>query len=203
MVMVEVDPQGDKGKELDEARAHRFLEKLGMTLTALEMRKALRDIDLNVDRKIGMSEYLLYRFKASGASIKRLVNATGSDNSQALKQGEALLNDAQQKLQSSVEAVRVLPTGFEVTIRSYQNGHVPTRQNLEKSRQSIQHARYVIITMGGVEKLPPPYLQSLMITTAAAGVPAGGIFNSFSRYAVSGSGRSARAHETNRSNEEL
>ena len=57
-----------------------------------------------------------------------------------------------------------MPNRFEVTIR-YHNGHAQTTQPME----SIQHARYVIIAMGGVDKPPPPYLQSLMTSAATAG----------------------------------
>ncbi len=108
--MLEIDPKGAEGKDVDEMLAHRFLEKLGMTLTALKMREALRDIDIDFNRMVSMSEYLLYRYKEQGANIKTLVNSTGSDNQEEINSAQALLDDAQQKLTTSrtqAEAARV------------------------------------------------------------------------------------------------
>ena len=100
-VMCEVDPNGADGNEVDEMVAHRYLEKLGMTLTALKMREALREIDIDFNRKVSMSEYLLYRYKEAGATVEALLKATGSDNQAALDAAQALVDEAQAKLETS------------------------------------------------------------------------------------------------------
>lgn len=53
--------QGEKGSSsLDEFGAHRFLERIGQTLTIIALREKLRKIDLNFDKRMCMSEYLLF-----------------------------------------------------------------------------------------------------------------------------------------------
>jgi len=52
----------DAGCDLDEFYAHKFLEQFGETLTALELRNALREIDVNLDHRMSLLEYLIFRY---------------------------------------------------------------------------------------------------------------------------------------------
>mmetsp|Transcript_37023 Transcript_37023/g.59303 ORF Transcript_37023/g.59303 Transcript_37023/m.59303 type:complete len:235 (-) Transcript_37023:215-919(-) len=60
---IELDKKGEKGSCLDEFQAHRLLEKQGTVLTVVEMRKALKDIDLDTDNKMSLVEYCVWRYK--------------------------------------------------------------------------------------------------------------------------------------------
>jgi hypothetical protein len=60
----EIEPK-DKACDLDEFFAHKFLEQFGQTMTALELRDALKDIDVNRDHRMCLLEYLLFRYKKS------------------------------------------------------------------------------------------------------------------------------------------
>jgi hypothetical protein len=51
------------GCDLDEFYAHKFLESLGQTMTALELRSALRQIDINNDHRMSLLEYLMFKFE--------------------------------------------------------------------------------------------------------------------------------------------
>jgi hypothetical protein len=55
----------DKACDLDEFYAHKFLETFGQTMTALELRNALKDIDVNHDHRMCLLEYLMFRYKKS------------------------------------------------------------------------------------------------------------------------------------------
>jgi len=57
------------GSDLNEALFHKFLENLGETLTVLEARAKLRTIDINLDGKVSISEYLLFRYNKDVAQL--------------------------------------------------------------------------------------------------------------------------------------
>eukprot|EP01083_Nonionella_stella_P003822 10981_1 len=92
--MTELDPKGAAGCELEELTAHRFLEKQAETLTVREMRTVLRDIDLDCNHNVSLTEYLVFRYKADW---HKLVNSAQSDSDEVQKAQE-LLADAQRKL---------------------------------------------------------------------------------------------------------
>eukprot|EP01083_Nonionella_stella_P238329 835233_1 len=60
---IELDKKSSKGSCLDEFQSHRLLEKQGKTLTVIEMRKALKEIDLDTDNKMSLIEYCVWRYK--------------------------------------------------------------------------------------------------------------------------------------------
>merc|ERR1712154_618133 len=60
---IELDKKGENGKNLDEFQAHRLLEKQGTVLTVIEMRKALKEIDIDTDNKMSLIEYAVWRYK--------------------------------------------------------------------------------------------------------------------------------------------
>jgi len=57
--------QGADGHAMDEFEAHRFLEKFGQTMTVVEMRKALKEIDIDTDNKMSLLEYFVYHYKCN------------------------------------------------------------------------------------------------------------------------------------------
>jgi hypothetical protein len=70
-----LDKKGKDGNELDELQAHRFLESFGETLSVAEMRNALREIDLDFNKKVALIEYLVFKYKKD-VNVNKLVNAT-------------------------------------------------------------------------------------------------------------------------------
>jgi len=52
-------------RELEEDAAHLFLERRGETMTVIELRDALRAIDLDMNKKVSLIEYCLYKYKKS------------------------------------------------------------------------------------------------------------------------------------------
>jgi hypothetical protein len=64
----DLDPK-DKACDLDEFYAHKFLESLGQTMTALELRNALKDIDVNHDHRMCLLEYLIFKYNKSADDL--------------------------------------------------------------------------------------------------------------------------------------
>eukprot|EP00047_Mylnosiga_fluctuans_P001519 m.220730 g.220730 ORF g.220730 m.220730 type:complete len:246 (-) comp10439_c0_seq1:122-859(-) len=58
-------PKEGDVRELEEDVAHRFLERRGETMTVIELRDALRAIDLDMNKKVSFIEYALYKYKKS------------------------------------------------------------------------------------------------------------------------------------------
>lgn len=60
---IELDSRQKEGNELDEFWSHKFLESLGETLTVVKLREKLRQIDMDVNGKMALLEYLLFRYE--------------------------------------------------------------------------------------------------------------------------------------------
>jgi DNA repair exonuclease SbcCD ATPase subunit len=92
-----------EGCDLDEFKAHRFLESYGETLTVVELRKRLEAIDIDKNKKVALSEYLLFKYKKTP---QELVDAPQGDNQKEIAAAQAQvaeldssLKDLQQKQQ--------------------------------------------------------------------------------------------------------
>ena len=58
--MASQNKKGKNGSDLDEFEAHKFIESLGEAMTAMAMRERLREIDVNSDKKMALTEYAIY-----------------------------------------------------------------------------------------------------------------------------------------------
>jgi len=78
------------GNELDEFFAHKFLEDSGETMTVLELRSKLAEIDIDKNKRMAISEYLLFKFDKKPND---LVNAPQGDPKE-LEVAQALVDAA-------------------------------------------------------------------------------------------------------------
>ena len=62
-------PRGHDGSELDQVLSAKFLEDMEQTLTSLERKAALQEIDVNNDGKMALVEYLMYVFKKDAQAV--------------------------------------------------------------------------------------------------------------------------------------
>lgn len=62
-------PRGSGGSELDQFLSAKFLEKTEQTLTSLERKAALKEIDVNNDGKMALVEYLMFVFRKQGTEV--------------------------------------------------------------------------------------------------------------------------------------
>lgn len=79
--------KGAAGSEVDEFKAHRFLEKLGQTLTVIEFREVMRKVDLDFNRRMSIIEYLLFRYEKS---VDHFVAQPQGTNEDLIRAQEAL-----------------------------------------------------------------------------------------------------------------
>jgi hypothetical protein len=99
-----------EGSDLDEFNSHRFLESVGETLTVVELRKRLEGLDLDKNRRLALSEYLLSRYKKTP---QQLVDAPGEgQNKQEIEKAEkavAEANAAVEQVQQKLEEQKNSP----------------------------------------------------------------------------------------------
>jgi len=87
-----------EGSDLDELQSHVFLEKIGGTMTVVELRKKLAALDLDKNNRMALSEYLLGKFKKTP---EQLINAPQGGEAEAAK-----LAAAQAALEKAAAALR-------------------------------------------------------------------------------------------------
>jgi len=85
----------ETGNELDELNAHRFLEHIKGTMTAVEMRDYIRSVGVDKVKYVPLAHYLLARYKAN---LKKLVNASQGDNQDEIIKAQQMLEVAQDSL---------------------------------------------------------------------------------------------------------
>jgi len=100
---IELDIEKKKnGNELDEFKAHNFLEAIGETRTVVELRETLRKIDIDMNKKMALTEFLLFKYSKT---VEELVNLPQGDQKQ-IEEAQAKLqavNDALQELQKQLD----------------------------------------------------------------------------------------------------
>jgi len=81
---IDTDEKKKKGNRLNEVLSHHFLQKSGQTMTALELRREMRKIDLDADGEMALTEYLVFKHNRT---VKELINNPqgGEANAQELK----------------------------------------------------------------------------------------------------------------------
>jgi len=95
-LMAELDEaKGADGNELDEFWSHKFLERIGRTMTVIKMREEFRTIDVDFNKKMSMTEFLGYTYKKT---IQQIIDAPQGDN-------QELINQAQQQVDAAQAAV--------------------------------------------------------------------------------------------------
>jgi len=98
-----LDTKKEDGCDLDEFYSHKFLENYGETLTALELRDAMRKIDINHDNRVSFLEYLLYRYAQTVEEM--LIRPQGTVYSQELIDALRALSQAREEIRK-VEAIK-------------------------------------------------------------------------------------------------
>jgi len=91
-----------EGCDLDELKAHVFLEKMKETLTVVELRKRLKALDIDNNNRMALAEYMLDAFKKTPS---QLVNAPQGDcDPEKLAKAQAACNAAGDALAAATSA---------------------------------------------------------------------------------------------------
>jgi len=92
----------EEGCDLDEVKSHRILEILGETMTVLALRKRLDALDIDNNKRMSLSEYLLDKY---GKTPSKLVNAPqGTIEGKELEEAEKKVTQAQELLDEALVA---------------------------------------------------------------------------------------------------
>lgn len=104
------DEKKAEGCDLDEFKAHIFLEKLGETKRVVELREELRAIDMDKNRRMALIEFLLFKF---GQSIQELLSRPqGTD--EEMEKAQAALDTVQteiNKIETKKTALKAVADG--------------------------------------------------------------------------------------------
>eukprot|EP01083_Nonionella_stella_P109160 317991_1 len=96
--MVELDEKhGKAGCELDELKAHQFLEKFEETLTVREMREVLREIDIDTNTRVSLAEYLIFRYKCDWHALVNSIQG----NAEEVAKAKQLMAEAQSGVENA------------------------------------------------------------------------------------------------------
>jgi len=98
--------KGKRGNELDEFEAHQFLEKCVGALTVHDMRSALKAIDIDFNRMMSLTEFLIFHYALQEKDWVYLVNwAPGMSVAQRrlIEAAQAQMSEAKEKLAVSRE----------------------------------------------------------------------------------------------------
>jgi hypothetical protein len=101
-----------EGCDLDEFKAHNFLEKLGGTMTVVELRKKLAALDIDKNNKMAMSEYLLGKFLKKPEELIKAPQGGQAEASKleaakrAVAEAAAALNQAVAREEASAKAAK-------------------------------------------------------------------------------------------------
>jgi hypothetical protein len=165
--MTELHPDGANGNELDEFKAHIFLEKSDMHMTVAKMRTVMKEIDLDFNKSISMSEFLIFHYKqkitdfvnapqaADPAAAKRIAAAKKAcDTAKASCDLAMKAKKALEELEAQQKALDDAKAKLQVTIDD------ESISNTKKMKAKIQ--------LAGLESKDPLPLDRAKITQAAA-----------------------------------
>jgi len=99
---IELDTRKADGNELDEFWSHKFLETFDETLTVVALREQLKKIDLDVNGKMALLEYLCFKFDKT---VKQCVDAPQGGNEELINAAQAKLNEVQTALAAQQKAL--------------------------------------------------------------------------------------------------
>lgn len=91
--------KGKLGNELNEFDAHRFMEKFHSALTVLEMRAKLKSIDIDFNKRMSITEYLVVELKQDWHF---LVNGKMGEATGEMEKAQKMLDEAQKALHLAI-----------------------------------------------------------------------------------------------------
>jgi chromosome segregation ATPase len=90
--------KGKEGNELDEFWSHKFLETHGDTMTAIQMRNALKEIDMDCNKRMSFIEYALWKYKQT---VKEMLSRPQGDNKEEIDKAQQMLKEVQRLFEES------------------------------------------------------------------------------------------------------
>jgi len=103
----------NRDTSLDEHQAHLFLEKKGEAATVVEFREKMKEIDLDFNKRVSVTEYLLFKYKKT---LKEMFEAKPSAHlikllEDAIEQYKAVFRAKKEKEDRIAELERIVAQG--------------------------------------------------------------------------------------------
>jgi len=102
--MEQLHKDGAAGNELDEFKAHQFLEKSDMHMTVAKMRAVMKEIDLDFNKSISMTEFLIFHYKCKMIDVVNAPQAADPAAAKRIAAAKIAVNAAQTSCASAAEA---------------------------------------------------------------------------------------------------
>jgi len=137
---IKFDEKKAAGNELDEFWSHKFLESIGETLTIVEMREKLKKIDLDVNGKVALVEFLAFHYDKS---VKQVVDAPQGANKDELDKASQKLESLQDsllKVQAALEAQRTA----EESLKKLEEENHAAVNDLKKQQTEFDELKAVL-----------------------------------------------------------
>jgi len=141
----EKDPGYVEGCDLDEMKAHVFLESLAETLTVVQLRKKLETIDLDKNKKMALSEYLLFKY---GVKPEDLVKAPQGENKEQVEAAQAQV----QAVQSALNEIQSKLSAQKIALEQQKVEEAEAKKLLEESTKADSDAKAALEAQQSAEE---------------------------------------------------
>jgi len=132
---ISLDDKKAAGNELDEFWSHKFLESIGETLTVVELREKLKKIDLDVNGKMALLEFLAFKY---GKTVKQVVDAPQGQNAAEVAEAAKKLEALQTALAEQQKALEEQKVAEEMAQKAEAELKVAVA-DLKKQEEDYQH----------------------------------------------------------------
>ena len=97
---------GKDGNELDEFQAHVFLEKTGRTMTVKKMRAILKEVDVDFNKKVSLTEFFIFHYTLDYHVLVNAVIGGDEETNSKIEAAKQALADAQIQAEQSAQAAK-------------------------------------------------------------------------------------------------
>merc|ERR1712038_389777 len=158
-----------EGNDLDQFQSHRFLEKFGETLTVKELSAVLKKIDIDTNKRMCMTEYLVYKYKKDGPSV---VNSPqGGGDPEEFEAAKKQFNEAQDQLRQAIklqEELEAAMKALEAEEKSFNDKVAKLEKKVENKRLSATKIGIARSELEQLKSQDPLPLRKAKLTTKAA-----------------------------------
>ena len=99
---------GKDGNELDEFQAHVFLEKTGRVMTIKKMREILKDVDVDFNKKVSLTEFFIFQYSLDYHVLVNAVIGGDDETTAKIEAAKQALSDAQTQAEQSAVAATAI-----------------------------------------------------------------------------------------------
>ena len=98
--------KGKDGNELDEFQAHVFLEKTGRVMTVKKMRAILKEVDVDFNKKVSLTEFFIFHYTLDYHVLVNAVIGGDEETNSKIEAAKQALADAQVQAEQSAQAAQ-------------------------------------------------------------------------------------------------